>query len=235
MAFNHAKFNRNPFNTPGELLRWLKVTGVEQVDTSIGSALNYYALAIGNERVNKAIDGVKAYFTAATFSETISENVSEVQLSVILYPTFEENVTEETTIAAEIYPDISGFEEITNVLVSNVNLCLVSDLTEEVNANIASGVELYISADGYELVSESASLENITTKVCVLNATLQPGEILIIDANTYNVLLNQQNAIDIHSGDWIDELNRNTTELKISAASGVSNLSATILYTERYL
>lgn len=235
MAFNHAKFNRNPYNTPGELIRWLKVIGVEQVDTSIGSALNYYALAIGNERVNKVIEGTKAYFTEASYTETISENVGEVQLSVILYPIFEENVTKETTIAAEIYPDISGLEEITNVLVPNVNLCVVSDLMEEIDADIALGANFYALADGYELVSESASLENIGTKVCVLNVTLQPGQVLIIDANTYNVLLDQQNAIDIHSGDWIDELNRNTTELKIGAASGVANLSATILYTERYL
>lgn len=235
MAFNHAKFNRNPYNTPGELLRWLKVIGVEQVDTSIGSALNYYALAIGNERVSKVIEGTKAYFTEASYTETISENVGEVQMSVILYPTFEENVTEETTIVAEIHPAVSGLEEITDVLVPNANLCLTSDLMEEVDADTALGANFYVLAEGYELISESASLENVETKVCVLNVTLQPSQVLIIDANTYNVLLDQQNAIDIHSGDWIDELNRNTTELKIGAASGVANLSATILYTERYL
>lgn len=235
MAFNRAKFNRNPYNTPGDLLRWLQVTGVEQVDASIGSALNYYALAIGNERVNKTISGLKAYFTEASYTETVSENVGEVQMSVILYPVFEENVTETTSIAAEIYPDITGNEEISANLIQSAIVQLVSNMTEEVDAETALGSNIYILAEGYELVNESASLEIVETKVCMLNVTLQPGQILVIDANTYNVLLNQQNAIDVHSGDWIDELNRNTTELKIDAASGVANLSATILYTERYL
>ena len=58
---------------------------------------------------------------------------------------------------------------------------------------------------------------------------------MIIDANTYNVWIDQQNAVYVHSGDWLDELNRETQDFVITAASGAGNLEASILYTERYL
>ena len=64
---------------------------------------------------------------------------------------------------------------------------------------------------------------------------LKPGERLVIDANNYNVLLNGQNAIWYQADDWLDDMNRNTISIDITASAGVSNLSATILYTELYL
>ena len=71
--------------------------------------------------------------------------------------------------------------------------------------------------------------------VCELNITLKPGQKLIVDATNYNVLLDNENAIWAQSGAWIDELTRETSSISINASSGVANLSANILYTERYL
>lgn len=235
MAFNRSKFNHIPFNVQSDMVKWLRVSALEEVDAVVGSALNFYPLAIGNERVNETTEGVKARFVSASGSETIGEEVVEAQMTVILFPHFEENVTEEIELGAEIMPTVTGNEQITSDLLLGADYYPVVNLSETVDAETALGSNIYPAAEGYELISESASLENIDTKTCVLTVTLRPSQVLIIDAENYNVLLDNQNAIDIQSGDWIDELNRSTTDITISAASGLSNLEATILYTERYL
>ena len=235
MAFNRSKFNHLPFNVQSDMVKWLHVRALEEVDAVIGSALNFFPLAIGNERVNETIEGVMGSFITASGGETISEEVGEAQMTVILFPHFEENVTEEVELGADITPTLTGDEIVSNNASIGANYCPVVNYNETVNAVTALGAKIYPEVEGYELISESASLENIDTKTCVLTLTLRPSQVLIIDANNYNVLLNNQNAIEVQSGDWIDELNRNTTDITISAASGVANLSASILYTERYL
>ena len=235
MAFNRSLFNHLPFNVKAELARYLRVSGLEEVDASVGSALNYYALAIGNERVNETLEAEKARFITASGLEEISEAVGEAQMTVILFPHFSEEVTEQINLGADIMPVVNGSEAVNASVALGANYYAVINGNETVDADIAIGANFYAMAEGYELISESASLENIETKTCVLTLTLKPGQTLIVDANNYNVLLDSQNAINVQSGDWIDELNRNTTDITIRAASGSANLSATILYTERYL
>lgn len=235
MAFNRSKFNHLPFNVQSDMVKYLKVLALEEVDAVIGSALNFYPLGIGNERVTETVVGDKGIFISVTGSEVISESVGEAQATVILFPHFEENVDEETAIAAEVMPIVSGYETVNAVTALGANIYLTVNAEETIEPDIELGADICPVVDGYELISESASLENIDTKTCVLTVTLRPSQVLIIDAGNYNVLLDNQNAIDIQSGDWIDELNRSTTDITISAASGLSNLDATILYTERYL
>lgn len=235
MAFNRAKFNHLPFNTQSDMVKWLSVSALEEVDAVIGSALNFYPLAIGYERVDEVAEGMKGKFISAAGTETIDELVAEGQLTVILFPHFEETVTETMTLGADIRPMVSGNENIISNVSLGADIYTKSEADEIVDAVTSVGANIYPDAAGYELVSESASLENIEFKVCYLNLTLRPGQVLIVDANTYNVLLDNENAIDTHSGEWIDDMNRSTTDITIEAASGSSNLSATVLYTERYL
>ena len=235
MAFNRSQFNLTPYNVQSDLVKYLQVSGNEEVSAFIGSALEYYPLAIGNERVNNTVEGMNARFISGSGSEVISENVAKAELSVILFPHFEENITAETTLAAEINALVSGLEQVDESIAASANIYLSIDALETISNSAELSAEISPVVSGYELVSESASIENVDMKTCVLTLTLKPGQTLIIDANNYNVLLDNQNAIEVQSGDWIDDLNRNTTDITISAASGLANLSASILYTERYL
>ena len=235
MAFNRSKFNHVPFNVQSDMVKWLHVRALEEVDAVIGSALDFFPLAIGNERVGAVIDGDCGTFITASGTETITEEVIEAQMTVILFPHFEEEVTEEISLSAEIMPTVTGNETVDCDAALGADFYPVVIGNETPNAYTRIAAKIYPVAEGYELISESASLENLETRTCVLTLTLKPGQTLIVDANNYNVLLDNANAIDKQSGDWIDELNRNTTDIKITASSGVANLSASILYTERYL
>ena len=236
MAFNRAKFNHVPFNVQSDMIKYIIVSGLEEVDATIGSALNFYPLAIANERVAAEPQGMKGRFIEAVGEETISENVVEAQMTVIIFPHFEENVAEETELRAVITPKPSFMELLSGEWHKGANIYPDAEANEKVTINRRHlSAKIYPHIEGYELVSNSASLENVEIKTCVLTLTLKPGQTLIVDAINYNILLDNENAIEIQSGDWIDELNRNTTDITISAAAGASNLSASILYTERYL
>lgn len=236
MSFNLVRYNIAPYNRPSDSDIYLIVTGSETITTSIGKGLNYYGLVIGNEKVNKFLPGgIPVKFLEAEFNEDIEENVVEAQASVILSPVFSEIVDSDIYLAAEVRPSLTMIENVMDDITVNANLYLVSQGMEEIDKKLLLGSRTYIIAEGYEFIDSLASLRNINIKVCVLTTTLKPGDMLIVDANNYNVLLNQQNKIEIQSGDWIDELNRNTTEIKLTASSGMANMSATILYTEKYL
>lgn len=235
MAFNLAQYNLNPFNVAGGNVRWIKAHGSEYITTSIGSALQIYAQAYGNERIREESNGVSTKYIRAAGSETVAETVTKGQNSILLYLRFAEVVNEETTIAAIIMPTATGEEIVEAETSLGSNSYLTVDFAEAVNADVSLGSDIYLTASGFELVSESASLEIIDTKICYLTTELKPGERIVIDADTYTVLLNSENAIEIQSGDWIDELDRSTTDIAIKAASGVAYLSAHIIYTERYL
>ena len=235
MAFNRADYNHIPYNVQSGRTRYLEVAGYEKIDAFVGSALFYYPLAIFNENVSRSVQGANGHFFLASGSETIAENVVEGQLSVILYPRFEETVNATTEIVADVKPLAIGTEIVSENIHLSAKIYYVSSANETVEADTALGAIIYPVVEGYELVTELASLENIEQKTCILTLTLKPGEVLIVDANNYNVLLDNENAIDVQSGDWIDDMNRNTTDITISASAGMNNIEATILYTERYL
>ena len=237
MGFNRSSFNRAPFNIPsGSNAILAKAEGFEVVDCSIGSALDFRGNAKGYERVNAATVGYSGWIKTAIGTETIDELVATGDMYVLAKVAGAETVEAETALAADVFPTIDGIEIVTEDcnLGANIRISLTGE--EEVDAVTSLGAKILSPlVSGYEFIDESASLENIDVKTCYLTLTLRPNQVLIIDANTYNVLLDGQNAIEVQSGDWIDELNRNTVDLRIEAASGSANLDATILYTERYL
>ena len=237
MGFNRSSFNRSPFNIPsGSNAIQAKAEGFEVIDCSIGSALDFRGRATGYERVNESCFGSSGWIKSATGAETIDELVATGDMYVLAIATGDEIAEADVLLSADVFPAVAGTETVAgnNALSADI----VTDVTgaETIDAETALGANILGGLlSGYEFVDESASLENIDTKTCYLTLTLRPNQVLIIDANTYNVLLDGQNAIEVQSGDWIDELNRNTVDLKIEAASGSANLDATILYTERYL
>lgn len=236
MAFNLAKYNLTPFNLRGDKTIRTRIVGYETISASIGTALQVSARAIGYERVNETTKGEMAYRTRPIGEETVNEGVTDGFITVLTRLDFLEEITALSGIAADITRPLTGNENATAMILRGADFRSALSGAEAIETRtFRIGAKVRTAPDGYELVSASANLEAVDMKTAVLTVTLKPGERLIIDASTYNVLLNGKNAIEIHSGDWIDELNRETQSIVITAASGVGNLSASILYTERYL
>ena len=188
MAYNLAQYNISPFNVSGEKVRYIKAVGSENIDIAIGSSLEIYMRGIGNERVNISLQGVPTKFVSASGSVTVGELVAKGQPTVLLYPTLSEIVESSNRIAAEITPSAIGAEDVECDVDLDAENYLTTSGTETVTWDANLAADVFMTAEGFELVSESASLEIIDTKICLLTVTLNPGERLIIDADSYTVL-----------------------------------------------
>ena len=235
MSFDTGRFDLTGFDVSGGMYRRIIASGTETVSAIAGSALIYHLLAIGNERVDTFAKGIQAYAVAGIGTETISEEITEGLLYINPKPVFIEEIIADVGLGADIAIPSQLAENVTQNIILGADIAIQAEMEEAVTPSIILGADIAIPAEGFELISGNATSEAIETKVCVLNIAMRPGERLIIDAANYNVLRNGNNAIFLQSGDWIDEMIRNTTEIKIDAAAGAGNIKASILYTERYL
>lgn len=248
MAFNvQSSFNKLPFNVEAtEAVISIAPVLTERVTATAGTAsiISLYYTTL-NERVTAVSDGNLTYMVTPVLSEAVSAEVSNVLGSITLFPSeYVETVQPDVELSADIKLDRLLAETIdssSKILVAFNVHSIMDTVVSQKSAGHQAKIKLYDLSVAEE-VNASAELISLDTKVCRIGTgsgatrlTLKPGEVLIIDANTYNVLYNGNNAIWLQSGDWIDELDRETTDIKITAASGAANLSASIVYTERYL
>lgn len=84
-----------------------------------------------------------------------------------------------------------------------------------------------------EALNCDIAVVNLTREVVLLNVTIPAGGRLVIDTDFYTATLNDENVIDLHSGDW-PWLTRDLVELDIDSGTGGA-LTGKVIYTERYL
>ena len=108
-----------------------------------------------------------------------------------------------------------------------------------IKAGVLGGKDLYLYA-----VRMSASLDATASTILFafadirIDADIPPGSTLVIDAGGYAVLLDGENAMHAHSGDW-PVFNRTTYDVQLTTLDGLPLTSADVnkrvLYVERYL
>lgn len=237
MAYNRSVYDRTAYNigSGGETVYFQ--TEVEENITGVfalPSVTHFESLVY--EGINANIAPSRVYFLKSLVQESIVLHESDFTGELLLITKTEEAITCDSIPASIIYLDTVSESEITAEDVVNAGIYhLTTTATETILADPAASPVVKFETTVYEHILSSASLEALDLAICYLNVTVKPGETLIVDANNYQILLSGQNAIEIQSGDWLDEMNRETVDISIDASSGVSNLTASILYTERYL
>lgn len=234
--YNLNGFNRAPYNTQPELnVNWLSSIFSEKVTGSTGTAFENYMSSTFNERITAASTVIPARYGTAAASEAVTAAVTVVRVIMMPAASITESV-DAVTAASQIVRMTSGLQElITGAVEGARDISLDADLAEAVTAAVAIGKNVHTHSEGFELVSAVSGVEALSEYTGELAITLQPGQRLIIDAGNYNVLLDGVNMIHTYTGDWLDNLNRDTISIQIQAASGGAGLDASILYTERYL
>lgn len=236
--YNLNGFNRSPYNIKPEYnVTWLNCTFAEKITGSFGTASDDYLTINANERVSFEGKVTPVRFQRGTGTETITANVNVDSLFYLTAQTMSEAVTCPVIASSIIvHPEATANVSLTGQLACGFELQLDNTIAETIDADTWIGVIQSLPvAEGYELLSAVTGAEAVTEYVCNLACQLAPGSFIVIDANNYNVLIDGENAIWTQSGDWLDNLNRETMSITIQAASGGSGLTATVLYTERYL
>lgn len=158
---------------------------------------------------------VNAYFWRQATAATVWSK--EINLSQEAYIVGTESTTFDPKINLSQEAYVSGAESTT--LDPDVNL----------------SQQAFVSGNAGEVFSQTADVIVLTESICSFpGLTLKPGQVLTIDAGSYNVLLDGENAIYLQEGDWLDNLSRDTINITASATGG-QRLHIQILYVERYL
>ena len=237
MAFNQAPFNQTSFDVGSTGVIWLEMLIQEKITAVVGTSQEIYISVPASERmISGGARGGNGIFISGEASEAVSDAEIIGEHSTMIGPiTAAETVSGEAVCRSNTWlKAVAGIEIAADVKIGSV-ICVVGTAAEVITARAYTEKETWLIAAFYELMSGSASLEAVDIEVCELNLTLKPGQRLVVDAVNYNVLLDGQNYIWAQSGEWIDELSRDTSSISITAATGVGNLEASILYTERYL
>ena len=113
------------------------------------------------------------------------------------------------------------------------NIYINPDMTGVIKQIAALGAN-FKSAEIYfdETLNSLIATAIFDTLILKVDLTIPAGGKLVIDSENYNVLLNNANAIDKHSGTWAF-LSR--TVDKITFRPKGANVAISMLYTERYL
>lgn len=232
--FNHGKFNIKRFNLPSA-----DVTDIEYRDDFASALLalvdfgqNVHLQEKQSGDVNAAVIAGALIDASASGGDTlsalvklradyiVSENLSDsiraqIKLSInhFIVGTLQGIINQRAALGEDIYinPDMTGLvEQITALGASYTASEIYCD--ETLNCLIATAI-----------------FDTLTLKISL---QIPEGGKLVIDSDNYNVLLNAENAIDKHSGDWVF-LSRAVD--KITFRPYGANVKISMLYTERYL
>lgn len=254
MGFDQRKFNLSAFNLPGTgNINWITAEASELIDAVTSVSKKVHLFCFPHEKITIEIRGIRYMPFTAEFHEVMG-------YSFALEGVFWIDCQVNEKYSCEVTPSVS---KKFNLLPASENISLEAAFSH-ISRIAAEGAENHYclihssrlfnyDAEANEFVIGVSSAITVDETACYLNLTLWPDERLIIDANNYNVYLVKKdkntdeyrmdrvpvgitkNMIAAHSGEWLDELDRNAQLIFFTASSGVKELSASILYTERWL
>ena len=235
-AFNKAQYNRSRFNVGKEAgeVSWMKGLLAERVTASASNAtINFISHGLREAITGEAVINNGVYITGKA-SEVVTAASAR-------YGYFYIKRAPVLTIQGDCVPSIiammtgSAAETVTADAAFSQSIRTSGALAEVVEAETAISQDVrFPHTELDELILGSTDIEATEEMICYLNVTLKPGQELIIDAGTYNMSIDGENFIHAQSGAWLDDLNRNTQRIQIEGV-GADNLTASVLYTERYL
>lgn len=237
-TLNQAIFNRSPFNLgQTNTVIWVNAEGNEYVERSVGYSRKVYVYPTFNEKVRKSV-----YVTASLASLTgIARELIGWQTDLVgefwKEVRFSEQLTSDIVPSRLLYLDIDSVEHWETQFSAGRQYRPFYDLeaAETIDLEYIPYYEIWLDVPSIELVSQVTGVEATEETACLIDVTLEPGDLLVVDAANFSVLLNGENIVHLHSGDWLDALKRNTSAITIQAETGNGNLSAAIRYTEQYL
>lgn len=153
--------------------------------------------------------------------------------TVPLVFSFMEDVEADTQLAENIFLREQPVESCRNSTRIGLNIWLTITPSAEVAADTQIGKNVWCDVAASEIVQSVMSLYTLEQETMRINVTVPAGGRLYIDCDNFNILLNGQNVLHLHSGEWIS-LDRDTVRLLVDSGTG-GKLAGNLMAIERYL
>ena len=233
-AFNQIRYNLARYNIPAAQL--ILASGDARVSFVFKNAQQIYlAKGIAEVKINaESLNLDRGYIAAGSASENFTAT-SKVNGYFWINGNAQIFFGAAINLSQDILAIGHGTEEFQTAVNLSQDVLAFGASVEILESDHMISQDIHADGDSGEVFTSTSDVVSLAEYICSFpNLVLKPGQVLIIDAGSYNVLLDGENAIHLQQGDWLDELNRNTQSITISA-TGISRVTAEILYTERYL
>ena len=202
MSFNISRYNLQPYNIPA--VRRVKLKASVETNFKFSWTTIYWNLQ-GNvlERLisdNIVLDhGYLLHGSGAENFENDSASIAKIQLKENPNIIFSQeiNISQiahlSKVLTEKFTPNFKGY---------SVNIYLSKRISEVIN-QIKVNLSQIVHASGQvgEIFTETADVITLHEYICDLSGfALKPGQVLIVDAGTYNVTLDGENAIWLQKG-----------------------------------
>lgn len=193
----------------------------------------------------------KMYDSLMNFTKTISSIIAEFNSSDTLLGTFDGFVgivldfdaASNLRNKSSFIKDIDSSQEIEENLKSKCYMSKdmfigqgnagVISFDEKLSYSIAISKDLVYNLIVTDLLSCDVSSVILENEKITINVTIPANGRLEIDSDIFEVLLDGENALHLHSGEWIF-LDRDVENISIDSGTGGA-LTGSLIYNERYL
>lgn len=231
--FNLSRYNLSGFNL---LQEQQTISYADAMYASVGAMISNG----GDEYLQESMAGdLRTKLSAGPAEEVKGKWNAQTEMAAAVFPALwlREEMSEQTQAQVGFGQDIYLIAQQESQAQAQVDVgCdILFEMDEQATALAMAGIgcDIYISLTVPALMNAQVSSYIIEDLFAFLDVTIPPGGTLVVDSENYNVLLNGQSVIWVHSGDWV-RINPETMLLSVSSAVG-GNLENKILYTERFL
>ena len=211
----------------------LSLSVAEKLGCTIKAISDIVITAIYAESLHGSMRATPSFYEQMQVEESLFSNVSGEIAANLGRIVLEEVLQSNINLAANVQLKQAMEDNLDcNVYLSN-NMQFGMDASDALESKIALVADIPSRAILTETLNCDVSVINLTREVVQMNVTIPAGGKLIIDTDLYTATLNDDNVIDLHSGDW-PWLTRDLVEIDIDSGTGGA-LTGKVIYAERYL
>jgi hypothetical protein len=232
--FNRGKFNRQPYNKKINIENdiYFKARISEFLYGIGGKGTDFYVKKRLTETLSAQNTPTMAHFISKIILEELS---SSIEVSAGLYAVAQilEELTGSAAMAADYSPPAKIGEDLNGGAKISAYYYPSLSALQELSASGRIASDNYSYGGMFEVLDGVVSAHDTETAELNISGSIPVGGVLVIDSEYYTVTLNNQNAVDRHSGDWIF-VDRDSESLEVSAA-GISGINMEVAYIAKYL
>lgn len=233
MGYNRTIFNQGAFNREEQGEAGFSAEGFERV----------HCVSSGSESVRLEVNGFESVAFKAVLFQSYAPTPQGVEAfgatvtlrtALLLTGEGQAQIGCAAEVGATIDFDLDADERAWGDAEAAFILGLSAEGLSAFSLSGRIGAVIGLGTEGCEIIGATAGVDNIEEVTLFADVSIPPGGKLIIDARYFTAYLNGINVIDKIRGDWLDELNRETLEIRVDAGNS-NQLATNLLYEELYL
>lgn len=237
--FSHGRFDRMRFSvleTQGDDVQFIG-SATEAMRAMVGTGGNIHEMIFASASVDGAVMGAPGVRFSGTAGAIMREGVRGI-VRIMGAIAMAAEIAARLSLSQDSAPDIRGAAWMKAKARLSADVYWRADAAEALGGEACIGVSaLMPPMQMDEWFDAQVTTVHFSLRNALFDLAIPPGGTLVIDSGGYWVLLDGEEMIHAHSGDWLI-LSRNTYDVALEAMEGDTDAleaDTRVLYTEKWL